>query len=239
MLKKLLDDAVTDRRLIANPAKGVKLPRRTRKPNVYLTHQQVHALADEAKQYRALVLLLCYGGPRWGEAAAIRVRNVDFLRRRISLEENAVMVGTKIEVGSLKGYKNRQVPMPRFVGDELVKICSGKTRDDLLWTNAKRGHLGPPASKDSWLSGAVERCMKADPSFPRVTAHLLRHSAASLAVSAGANVKAFQRMMGHKSAAMTLDVYADMFDDDLDLVADGLEQSVSKMRPSGPKSITS
>jgi integrase len=148
-----------------------------------LTHEQVHVLADEAEQYRALVIMLCYCRPCWGEAAAIRVRNVDFLRRRISLEQNAVMVGTKIEVGSLKGYKNRQVPMPRFVGDELAKICSGKGRDDLLWANANGGHLGPPASKDSWLSGAVERCMKADPRFPQVTAHLLRHSAASLALS--------------------------------------------------------
>ncbi|WP_425302631.1 tyrosine-type recombinase/integrase [Nocardia wallacei] len=73
--------------------------------------------------------------------------------------------------------------------------------------------------------------MKADKTFPRVTAHDLRHTAASLAVSAGANVKAIQRMMGHQSAAMTLDVYADLFDDDLDTVADRLEQSVSNMGP--------
>ena len=37
-----------------------------------------------------------------------------------------------------------------------------------------------------------------------------------------ANPKVIQRMMGHKSAAMTLDVYADLFEDDLDLVADRL-----------------
>jgi integrase len=36
---------------------------------------------------------------------------------------------------------------------------------------------------------------------------MLRHTAASLAVSAGANVKAVQQMLGHASAAMTLDVY--------------------------------
>lgn len=47
----------------------------------------------------------------------------------------------------------------------------------------------------------------------------LRHTAASLAISAGANVKAIQRMLGHASAAMILDTYADLFDDDLDLVA--------------------
>lgn len=231
VLKMVLDDAVTDRRLITNPAKGVKLPKRNRKPNVYLTHEQVFALADQAKQYRPLILLLCYCGPRWGEVAALRVRYIEFLKRRISLIDNAVMVGTKIEVGTLKGHKHRQVPMPKFVGDELAKECKGKGRDDLLWTNRKGEHLGPPASKDSWLAGAVARCMKADPTFPRVTAHDLRHTAASLAVSSGANVKAVQRMMGHQSAAMTLDVYADLFDDDLDALADRLEQSVSKVRP--------
>jgi integrase len=56
-----------------------------------------------------------------------------------------------------------------------------------------------------------------------VTPHDLRHTAASLAVSAGANVKAVQRMLGHASAAMTLDVYAGLFGDDLDAVADRLD----------------
>ena len=54
----------------------------------------------------------------------------------------------------------------------------------------------------------------------------LRHTAASLAVSAGANVKAVQRMLGHAKASMTLDVYADLFDDDLDVVADRLDTAI-------------
>jgi integrase len=80
---------------------------------------------------------------------------------------------------------------------------------------------------ESWLSGAVVRCQKTDKTFPRVTAHALRHTAASLAISAGANPKVVQRMLGHASAAMTLDVYADLFDSDLTSVA----ESVAKMWP--------
>ncbi|WP_346655979.1 tyrosine-type recombinase/integrase [Arthrobacter sp. NicSoilB8] len=64
--------------------------------------------------------------------------------------------------------------------------------------------------------------------IPRITPHDLRHSAASFAVSAGANVKAVQKMLGHGSAAMTLDVYAVLFDDDLDSVADALDNAVSR-----------
>lgn len=67
---------------------------------------------------------------------------------------------------------------------------------------------------------AIERLCKLDKegrattSFPQVSPHDLRHRAASLAISAGANVKAVQTMLGHASAAMTLDTYADLFPDD-------------------------
>jgi integrase len=55
--------------------------------------------------------------------------------------------------------------------------------------------------------------------------HDLRHTTASLAVSAGANVKAVLRLLGHASAAMTLDIYASLFDDDLDQVVERLNDA--------------
>jgi integrase len=73
----------------------------------------------------------------------------------------------------------------------------------------------------------VRRCQKTDPTFPRVTAHDLRHTAASLAISAGANVKVVQQMLGHARASMTLDTYAGLFQADVDKVA----ESVSKLCP--------
>lgn len=156
--------------------------------------------------------LIGVGGLRWGEAAALRVSDVDFLRRQVRLHCNAVKVGGRFEVGSLKSNKSRTVVLPGFVVDALAADAAGKGRDDLLWPSAAGGYLGPPSSTNSWLSGAVARCRKADDTIPRVTAHHLRHTAASLAISAGANPKVEQRMLGHASAAMTLDVYADLFE---------------------------
>lgn len=57
-------------------------------------------------------------------------------------------------------------------------------------------------------------------------------------MSAGVNVLALQRMLGHTSAKITLDTYADLFDDDLDAVAVTLDnrysrESVAKMWPRG------
>jgi integrase len=227
VLARILDDAVRDRQLTSNPVRGVKLPRRAPRRNVYLTAVQLDRLADEAGRYRSLVLLLGVGGVRWGEAAALRVSDIDFLRRRVALHRNAVKVGRQFAVGTLKSNKSRTVAPPTFVIDALAATARGKGRDDLLWPSAAGGYLAPPAGNDSWLSGAVGRCQNADPTFPRVTAHDLRHTAASLAISSGANPKVVQRMLGHASAAMTLDVYADLFESDLDEVA----VTVSKMCP--------
>ena len=234
VLVRILDDAARDRLLASNPARGVKLPKPSPRRNVYLTAEQLQRLAAESGHYRSLVLLLGVGGLRWGEAAALRVCDVDFLRRRIELHRNAVYVGTEFIVGSLKSGKSRTVALPAFVADALAQTAEGKGRDDLLWPSQSGGYLQPPKSVGSWLSGAVCRCQKADPTFPRVTAHALRHTAASLAISAGANPKVVQRMLGHASAAMTLDVYADLFDSDLNKVA----ESVSKMWPPEAKTNT-
>ncbi|MGO1266912.1 MAG: tyrosine-type recombinase/integrase [Microbacterium gubbeenense] len=236
VLAAILDVAVKDRRVTRNVARGVTLPRKRSKGKTYLTHTQVRQLAD-ASRYPALVLFLAYTGLRWGEATGLRVKHVDTLRRRVSIEENAVMVGAFIEVGTPKTHEIRSVPYPPFLAPEIESAMKDKRRDDLLFGDG-RLHMRLPNSRDGWFAAAVKRVRADDDDFPRVTPHDLRHAAASLAISAGANVKAVQRMLGHASAAMTLDVYGDLFDDDLDAVAVALDQarqsqSVPKVFPHG------
>jgi integrase len=218
ILRRILEDAVHDRLLPSNPARGVKLPRPPARRNVYLAAAQLQALADESGPLGSLVLVLGVGGLRWGEAAALRVCDVDFLRRKIELHRNAVTVGSRIVVGSLKGGKSRTIVLPKFVIEAIAAAAVGKDRDALLWPTVSGAYRRPPGVGD-WLDLAVRRCQKDDPTFPRITAHALRHTAASLAIHAGANPKVVQRMLGHASAAMTLDVYADLFESDLDTVA--------------------
>jgi integrase len=141
------------------------------------------------------------------------------------VEENAVQVGSVIEVGTLKNHKKRTVPFPRFVSEQLAVQCEGKGCEDLIVPGEDGHHLRLARVHEdnmSWFAGAVKRS-----GIPRITPHDLRHSAASFAVSAGANVKAVQKMLGHSSAAMTPDVYADLFDGDLDSVSDALDHVVS------------
>ncbi|MDF9874806.1 tyrosine-type recombinase/integrase [Cellulosimicrobium cellulans] len=224
VLAAILDDAVRDRRTLTNAARGVDLPRKVPSERVYLTHEQVGELAREAKGHGTLVLVLAYCGLRWGEAVELRVRDLDMLRRRIVVRRNAVQMGSRIVVGTPKTHHQRSVPFPRFLSLPLAAACEGKPADGLVFAAADGAYLKrPDRASGGWFSGAVRRA-----GVPEITPHGLRHTAASLAVSAGANVKAVQRMLGHASASMTLDVYADLFDADLDAVADSLDHAASR-----------
>ena len=147
------------------------------------------------------------------------------LRRRVMVSENAVQVGAQIHVGTPKAHKRRTVPLPEFLLPYLARQCEGRGREDLLFPDVDRGYLKRPHPTCGWFIKAV-----AESGVPHTTPHDLRHTAASLAVSAGANVKAVQKMLGHASAAMTLDVYADLFDDDLEAVADLLDVGAERAR---------
>lgn len=221
VLAGILDDAVQDRRIRKNPARGARnLPRKVAKlDRRYLTHEEVGQLAAGARDitHTTLILVLAYTGLRWGEAIGLRVRDVNFLRRRVHVRVNAVEVDGEIHVGMPKNWERRAVPFPAFLDDALTQLTKGKAKDALVFGNDLGGHLLRPRTSDdsgSWFVAAIRAA-----GIERLTLHDLRHTAASLAISAGANVKAVQRMLGHKSAAMTLDTYADLFEDDLDDVA--------------------
>ncbi|REE74391.1 site-specific recombinase XerD [Rhodococcus wratislaviensis] len=223
VLAGILDSAVKSKRLAKNPARGVEnLPRKQRKPRVYLTHGQVDQLAAAAGERSTLVYVLAYTGVRWGEAIGLRVKHLDLLRKRLTVIENAVQVNMEVHVGTPKNRKSRSVPVPDFLVVELARQCEGKERDDLVFPGRDGEYLRRSVSFTGWFTKAVEKA-----GVPRVTPHDLRHTAASLAVSAGVNVKALQRMLGHASAAMTLDTYAELFDDDLDAVGSALDQARS------------
>ena len=220
------------RRLARNPARGVEnLPEKSSKRRVYLTVEDVARLAVESGQHRTLVLTLAYTGIRWGEAVALRVRDIQFLRRRLSVHDNAVQLGVDHAVGETKGREERSVPVPQFVLDELAVQCEGRSLDDLVFGDGA-DYLPRPKSVGGWFAGAVKRAK-----VQKITPHDLRHSCASIAISSGVNVLALSRMLGHTSAKVTLDTYADLFDTDLDAVAAALDlkcaQSVPKRCPVG------
>jgi integrase len=114
ILAGILDSAVRDHLIPSNPARGVKLPRRQTREHVYLTNEQVARLLVACGENAPIVATLAYTGLRWGEASALRVRDVDTRRRRLSVVENAVYVNGSIVVGTPKTHERRSVPSQSF-----------------------------------------------------------------------------------------------------------------------------
>ncbi len=210
--------AVRDGRLARNPAVGVPLPRAARSEQVYLTHAQVDALAEAAGVYRLVVLFLAYTGVRFGEMAALRVRHLDLLRRRAAIVEAVAEVHGVAVFSSPKTHQSRSVPIPRFMIDDLASLAAGRGENDFVFSSPR----GDVLRNRNFRRAGFEPAVAAAGLGP-LTPHALRHTAASLAIAAGANVKVVQTMLGHKSATMTLDLYGHLFADQLDEVADAME----------------
>ena len=234
ILSSLLDQARRDRLMAVNPCDGVELPRKRRKEHRYLTCDELLRLADAARDKRTIVLVLGLTGLRWGEMSGLQVGDVDFDRRRLWIRRSATEVNGEIVVDTPKSDKWRQVTFPAMLDGPLREVCEGKPADALVFTGADGGYVRRthgPNTTSSWFYWARKRAgIKGD-----MTVHDLRHTAASLMVASGANVKAVQRQLGHATASMTLDVYADLFDDDLDAVGEAMNslllENVPKMCP--------
>lgn len=173
-----------------------------------------------------LLLVLAYCGLRWGELSGLRICDLDLDAKnpRLTVEQTVVADKGYQRIEPPKDYEHRSIPIPAFLVALLRAQIAGRPADAPVFYGIRTGN---------WLRNHVYRVGWFDPAATAVgldglTPHELRHTAASLAVSAGANVQAVQRMLGHASAAVTLDVYADLFDDDLDGVATALDMAAMK-----------
>jgi integrase len=225
VLSLILEHAVRAGRLPRNPATGASLPRARRAEKRFLAHAEVERLAAAAGSDGLVIEVLAYTGLRFGELAALRVSRVDLLRRRLEVAESVTEVKGVAVLGTPKTHHRRSVPIPRSLVDPLTQHVAGRAPEDLLFTSPE-GAVLRIGNFRKLVFDTVARRAGLDCLMP----HELRHTAASLAVSAGANIKAVQRLLGHASAAMTMDVYSGLFDDDLDGVADRLDAAVTRAR---------
>ena len=224
-LSQVLKLAVRSGRLHHNPAEYVPLPRVKRTAKRYLSHEEVDRLASAAAPYEAAVLFLAYTGVRYGEMAGLRVRNLNLERRRATIDETVVEVAGRVVYSTPKTHQSRTVPVPRFLVDELTRTVRTRSPDDHVFTRASgellrltwfRRYVFMPAAESAGLEG--------------LTPHGLRHTAASLAIASGADVKVVQEMLGHASATMTLDLYGHLYADRLDEVADRMDAARTAAR---------
>jgi integrase len=221
VLSGVMKHAVRSHRIAASPLHDHDLPRSDDEDDhVYLTHEQLETLAAQAGRYETFVRTLGYTGIRWGEAIAVKVGRLQLDARRIRIVQAYSDVDGHLELGPVKNHEKRSVPLPRSFAEELRPLVEGRKRDELVFTAPEGGPMRYPNFRRRDFDRAVKAAGLGELG---VTPHKLRHTAASLAIAAGADVKVVQTMLGHKSAAMTLDIYGHLFPDRLDEVADALD----------------
>jgi integrase len=213
-LKQAVDDGV----IVTNPVERVKPPTVRPRRQRFLTADELAKLADSADAVQpgagAVVWFLGWSGLRWGEMVALRHRSID--GRRVHIREAVTEVRGRIMFGTPKTHEERTVVVPDFV---VERLPPGGKSDELVFTAPRGGVLRSSNFRNKIWIPAVEASGLAP-----LIIHDLRDTAASLAISAGASIKAVQRMLGHASAAMTLDVYGGLFTEDLEELADRLQE---------------
>jgi integrase len=247
VLRQVLAMAVADNRLTSNPVDGAELPPVSVVEQRFITLEQMHALADAAGgAHRALVYVLGTCGVRFGEVAELRWRDVDLERRQLRIARSVTLVDGAFVVGSPKNGKARTVSLPGLVADLLEPGDPGA----LVFPDSAGGYMRGSNVRRRWWSRAVATAQL----FPRIVTdtagkrtvvhdfklHELRHTAASLAIRAGANIKALQNMLGHESAGLTLDRYGHLYGSDVEAVGvainDLLTRSCGQNVGTGPNS---
>lgn len=222
LLAQILDVVVDDNYLKSNPARGVKLPPKGKPVKVYLTPAQLERLAPHAGDKAVVVWVLGTVGLRWGELVGLKVEDVDELHSRLRINRSVIYIHGKPCETLPKTHERRTVsvslPVMRMIHEQAAE------RLPSAWAlpSYGRGPLKRPDGTKGWFAAAVKKAQVEDSSFPRITPHGLRHVAAGLLVSAGANVKVVQHQLGHAPAVLTLDTYADLFGEDLDTVGQAM-----------------
>ncbi|SDP10975.1 Phage integrase family protein [Nakamurella panacisegetis] len=214
VLTGLLDMAVDGRLIPANPLVkiGAAMPKQLPSERRYLSVAEVDQLLADAETVGIglAVRVLVFTGMRRGEMAGLRVGDLDVERRRLRISRDVDSHG---DVDSTKTGRHRDVPIGPTLLALLGEAAAGRDRDDWL-VPATGGER--PWARDSWRGRWARASAAAG--IGGLDTHELRHTAASLAIHAGANVKTVQRMLGHATASMTLDIYGHLWDDELDAV---------------------
>ena len=179
--------------------------------------------------------MLGYCGLRFGEAAALRVGDVNLSARRIRVSRSVTNVtGMGLVEGPTKNHSARTVPVPKFLAPLHRHRDRGQSDDDELVFGSRRGGY-LTVGEVRWVFDPAAETVGVEGLTPHELRHTLRESGDR---APGANVKVLQTLLGHKTATLTLDRYGHLFPDDLGRIADAFdaaaETAADALRTIGP-----
>lgn len=199
-----------------NPCDGIRLPRAVQTEPVFLSAEQVEALARATRPpYDVLVRFAAATGMRPSELCGLRVGRLNLVQGTVEVAEALTVTGGRTEVGPTKSYARRTVGLPRSLCDELGKHLSRRAHErgeapkpeDYVFTAPKGG----PLRRDLLLKRVLRPAVQRAGLPPGLRVHDLRHTCVSLLIQLGAHPKAIQERLGHSSITVTMDVYGHLF----------------------------
>jgi integrase len=205
--------AVRDRRIPTDPAADVTRPpkkpsSREREIEVPTTAAVARLLAATEPKMRAYIGVCAFAGLRLGEASALRVDAVDFLRRTLHVERQVqYKPGFGAQVRDPKHGSRRDVYIAEDLAEMLARHLEkhGAAPEGWLFHNGT-GRPLPPSTVDSWWQRTVAAAGVAG-----LHIHGLRHFYASGLIAAGCDVVTVQRALGHARPSLTLDTYSHLW----------------------------
>jgi integrase len=229
LVRQALEVAVEDNVIATNPADRLRgLPKVPKSRARFCTVEEVSRLVDATDEHhQVLVATAAWSGLRLGELTALRRRNVDLMRRRISVVESASEVRGKI-IHSEHGKTDaahRAVPLPRHIVELLTEHTAGMNPDDLVFTAPEGGwirrsllhtRVWQPATIAAGLGERIHAPTESRPHrtiYRGLRIHDLRHTAVSLWIAAGADYTQLKRWAGHESIATLIDTYGHLMPD--------------------------
>ena len=206
LLKQVCRHAVDVGDLQSNPCDQVRPPKRPRfNPNALGSDGRARLLSIlsdmEPAPFRTAVYIALLTGMRRGEICALRWEDVD-------LDAMEIRVRRSVGIGKGGAYEKppktlssiRVVPIPNMLSEVLSWPHGG------IYVLGGDAPYSPSRLTKEWQSFA--RAFGISGNEGRCTFHDLRHTYATVAISGGADVRSVASILGHSSAAMTLDVYA-------------------------------
>ncbi len=228
--------AIRDRKIMANPCEGTRLPKAERRQIVPLTIAQVDTLRDNLPdELKAIVTFTAGTGMRQGEVFGLtrdRLRLLGTNPVVVVDRQLLTRIRTGTEFGPLKTRASyRTIPLPAAVVDELNMHLTDHdiTGDGLVFTldgqpihRSTFGHVWHRAAAAAGLNSSTGTGM-----------HALRHYYASLLIRYGESVKTVQARLGHASAAETLDTYSHLWPDSDDRTREAIDSVLRRDRELG------
>lgn len=238
VVRKCLQHALQMNLLLYNPADRVTLPRIEHYQGQAFTVEQARYLleASKGKVLEVPIFLALQFGLRRSEALGLKWDAVDFEKEAIHIRHTVTgLTTTRIEKDGTKNKSSmRSLPMLGESKKFLLAIKSKQEEEKRLcgkgYTNS--GYVccwpdGKPYAV-SIVSRNFAKYIKSL-GLPVIRYHDLRHSAASILVSIGCNVKEVSAFLGHRQVSTTLNIYAHLFNNssvDLMRMYDGVLNGV-------------